>query len=147
MALDEHQLSVVLQASLEHARELLEEAGGFLPFGARAKPDGEIEFLEAAGAAQHQPVEALRHQIAAMLTEDARRKAILGSALVANASLPSDIEPGFDTAIAVLVEAADFCRSIIVPYRLTGETTNGGHATVQFGRMIPEEADPIVFAD
>ena len=41
--------------------------------------------------------------------------------------------------VAVLVEAPEFCRSVVVPYR-------AGGAGVEFGEFIPEEADPVVFA-
>ena len=49
MAVNEEGLAVFLQASIDHAKELLEEQGGFLPFGARARIDGDIEFVEAEG--------------------------------------------------------------------------------------------------
>lgn len=146
MALGEQQLAGILQASLDRARELLEESGGFLPFGARGKPDGEIEFIEASGEGG-QPIEAVYRWMGEILAQDARRGEILASALVANASLPASEEPNFETAVSVLIEAPDFCRSIVVPYRLAGEAANGGRATVEFGKMIPEAADPVVFAD
>jgi hypothetical protein len=139
-------LAVVLQASIDHAKELLEEQGGFLPFGARARLDGEIEFLEAEGNGGGEPLEALYRWIGTMLAEDAKERRILAAALVANASLPEDVEPTFETAVSVLVEAPDFCRSIVVPYRIAGDAGNGGRVSVEFGKMIPEEADPVVFA-
>jgi hypothetical protein len=140
MNLTEQQLAVVLQACIEHAKELLAESGGFLPFGARAKPEGEVEFLEARGAGRDEPLEALRNKFAAILAEDARENRILASALVANASLPAGFDDVFDTAIGVLIEAPEFCRSIVVPYRIRSEG-------VELGEMIPEEADPAVFVD
>jgi hypothetical protein len=115
MILNEEQLGVILQASIERAKELLEQSGGFLPFGTRGKPDGEVEFLEASGEGTASPIDAIYRQIAAMLAEDAKRQEILASALVANASLPAGFDDEFDTAIAVLVEAPDFCRSVVVP--------------------------------
>jgi hypothetical protein len=139
MILNEEQLGVILQASIERAKELLEQSGGFLPFGTRGKPDGEVEFLEASGEGTASPIDAIYRQIAAMLAEDAKRQEILASALVANASLPAGFDDEFDTAIAVLVEAPDFCRSVVVPYRAAPEG-------IVLGKMIPEEADPAVFA-
>lgn len=136
MAIGEDQLAVVLQASLDHAKELLDAAGGFLPFGTRALLNGDVEFLEAEG---HEPVDTLYRRIGVMLADDARRREILASALVANATLPVGVAADFETAVSVLVEAADFCRSIVAPYRFVGEA-------VEFGTMIPEEADPVVFA-
>jgi len=141
MAVDEHQLAVILQASVDHARTKLEEQGGFRPFGARAGLDGDIEILEATATSEDEPLEALHRKIGAILAEDASQGQILAAALVANASLPEGAASGFDRAVAVQVEAPGFCRSIVVPYRFAG---NGG-ALAEFGAMIPEEADRIVF--
>jgi hypothetical protein len=143
MEIDERHLSVVLQASLDFAREMLEEEGGFLPFGARARPDGEIEFLQAGPASAEESLDGLYRRIGTALAEDAREGGILAAALVANATLPEGIDGTYETAVSVLIEAPEFCRSIVVPYRIGG---NGGRATVEFGTMIPEEADPVVFA-
>ena len=90
MILDEQQLGVLLQASLDHAKELLETQGGFLPFGARARVNGNVELLEGEGAAGQGPVDALYRQIGELLAEDARRHEILASTLVANANLPAE---------------------------------------------------------
>ena len=140
MILNEEQLGVILQASIERAKELLAQSGGFLPFGARALPNGEVEFLEAAGSSGQEPIDALYRRIAALLAGAARRHEILASALVANAGLPGGFDNDFDKAISVLVEAPDFCRSVVVPYRAAAEG-------VILGKMIPEEAEPAVFAE
>ena len=145
MALDEQQLAVVLQAAVDHARTRLEEQGGFLPFGARAKPDGEVEIVEATSMGEDDSLDALHRRIGAMLAEEAGQGRILGAALAANASLPPAVDPGFERAVAVQVEAPGFCRSVVVPYRLTGDPGNGGVA-IELGQMIPEKADPVVFA-
>lgn len=138
MILDEQQLAVILQASLDHAKELLEAQGGFRPFGARATLSGAVEFLEAEGGGA-EPLDALYRRIGALLAEDAQRDEILASALVANTGLPAGAAPGFEKAVAVLVEAPEFCRSVVAPYRL-------GASRVEFATMIPDEADPVVFA-
>jgi hypothetical protein len=137
MALDEHQLAIVLQASIDRAGEMLRADGGFLPFGARAKPSGEIEFLQIGPAGEAEPLTALIGRLGEGLADEARRGAIVGSALVVNAHVPGE-EQG--DAIAVLVETEGFCRSIVVPYRL-------GREGVAFGEMIPQPAAPKVFAD
>jgi hypothetical protein len=143
MAVGEDELAVVLQACLDFARQMLEEDGGFLPFGARAKSDGEVEYLQAGPESAEEPLDALYRRIGAALAEDARQGGIVAAALVANAALPEGIDGTYETAVSVLIEAPDFCRSIVVPYRIAG---NGGRASVEFGTMIPEEADPVVFA-
>jgi hypothetical protein len=140
MILNEEQLGVILQASIDRASELLEQAGGFLPFGARALPNGDVEFLEAESGGEPEPLDALYRRIGALLAADARRHEILASTLVANAGLPAGFDKDFETAISVLVEAPDFCRSVVVPYRKASEG-------IVLGKMIPEEAEPAVFAE
>lgn len=137
MIIGEHQLAVVLQASLHRAGEMLREEGGFLPFGARAKPSGEIEFLQIAPAGDTEPPAALIGRLGEGLADEARRGEIVASALVANARAPG-AEPG--DAIAVLIEAEGFCRSIMVPYRF-------GPERIEWGTMMPESTSPKVFAD
>jgi hypothetical protein len=139
MAIGEDQLAVVLQASLDHAKELLEEAGGFLPFAARANLGGAVEFLEVEGDGGGEPLDAIYRRLGTLLADDARRGYILAASLVANASLPAGVSEDFDTAVSVLVEARDFCRSVIAPYRFD-------RGAVEFGAMIPEEADAVVFS-
>jgi hypothetical protein len=137
MALDERQLAVVLQASVDRASELLRADGGFMPFGTRAKPSGEIEFVQIAPESETETFDALLSRLADMLAVEARQNAIIGSALVADVAEPSR-EAG--RAIAVLVETPGFSRSILVPYRI-------GDNSVATGQMIPDEAVPTVFAD
>jgi hypothetical protein len=144
MAIGEQELAVILQASLEHAQELLGEQGGFLPFGARAWPDGSIEMVEARDD-RGLPLDALYRRIGEILAKHAAAGEIVASALVANAGLPEGAEPGFATAVSVLIEAPEFCRAVVVPYRFAGQAGNGGRGKVEFGKMIPEEADPIAF--
>jgi hypothetical protein len=136
MALDEDQLAILLQASLERAGELLREDGGFLPFAGRVKRDGQIEFVQIAPE-EAEPLDALLDRLGRMLAAEARMGEILGSSLVANTRLGGE-EAG--EAMVVLVETPGFCRSIAVPYRMTG----GG---VELGEMTPQPAEPAVFVD
>lgn len=144
MAIGEQELAVVLQASIEHAQELLGAQGGFLPFGARAWPDGSVEMVEATGGGG-EPLDVLYRRIGEVLAENAAASEILASTLVANASLPEGADPGFTTAVSVLIEAPGFCRSIVVPYRFAGPAGNGVRGEIEFGQLIPEGADPVVF--
>lgn len=139
MPLDEHQLAVVLQASIDHAIELLGEHGGFLPFGALAMPDGQIDFVEVQDAGDDAPLDAIYLEIGGIVAGEARANAILGGALVANTGLPAEVQPGFERAIAVQIETAGFSRSVVVPYR------PGDGAQVQLGTMIPEASEAVIF--
>lgn len=136
MALDENQLAVVLQASIDRASELLRHDGGFLPFGARAKPSGEIEFVQLAPENEGETLGELIGRLGDLLAGEARRSEILGSALVANARRSTEEQ---DEVIAVLVETPGFSRSITVPYRIERDE-------IALGQMILEPADPTVFA-
>jgi hypothetical protein len=135
MALDERQLSVVLQASIEKARELIEADGGFRPFGARAKGNGEIEFVQIDAAREDETAGELRHRLVRTLAEEARRGELLGSALIANVTGAGQSHAA---ALEVLVETPGFSRSIVVPYRVAG-------GKVEPGRMVPGDAVPVVF--
>jgi len=134
MSITDDQLAVILQASLEHAKERLEQNGSFLPFGTRALPDGELEFLQSEG--EHLPADVLCGGIARMLADEARLGDILATGLTANGCLRGD---DGELAVSVLVEAPEFSRRIVVPYRLSA-------GVVEFGNMIPEAADALVFA-
>lgn len=136
MALEERHLAVILQACVDFAGQLLAESGGFLPFGARGKPSGEIEFFQLARESDDESLAELYQRIGATLAEEARRDEILGAALVANATLAGDAG---QTVVAIQIEAPGFCRSITVPYRIDA-------GAVAWGQMIPEEAQPAVFA-
>ncbi len=142
MALDERQLSALLQASIDFARQLLVQEGGFAPFGARARPEGEVEFVQlpAEGEAD---LEVVYQRIGAALADEARAGAILGAALVANTRVQGLADDGFTTAMVVMVETPGFSRSITVPYRLT--PADGGPARVELGEMIPEEGEAVLF--
>jgi hypothetical protein len=136
MALDERQLAVVLQASVDRANELLRADGGFIPFGTRAKPSGEIEFVQIAPESETETLDALLSRLADVLAQEARQNAIVGSALVADVAEPGREEK---RSIAVLVENTRVSRSIQVPYRM-------GDDGVVLGEMVPDEATARVFA-
>jgi len=142
MALDETQLSALLQASIDFAGQLLVQEGGFAPFGARARPDGEVEFVQlpAQGEAD---LEVVYQRIGGTLAEEARAGAILGAALIANTRVQGLADDGFTTAMVVMIETPGFSRSITVPYRLM--PIDGGPARVEFGQMIPEEGEAVLF--
>jgi len=134
MSIGDDQLAVILQASLEHAKERLEQDGTFLPFATRALPGGELEFLQSEG--EHLPPDVLFGQLARMLADEARRGDILATGLTADGRFPGD---DGDLAVSVLVEAPEFSRRIVVPYRLSA-------GAVELGSLIPEAADSLVFA-
>jgi hypothetical protein len=134
MALDEQQLSILLQAGIEKASELLEHDGGFLPFGARAKPSGEIQFIQL-GMEEGETPGSLHRRLGEMLAAEAGRGELLGSALVAETRISGEADT---PALAVLIETIGFSRSVVVPYRAAA-------GKVDLGSMVPAEAEPVVF--
>jgi hypothetical protein len=135
MALDERQLSTVLQATTEKAIELIEADGGFRPFGARAKASGEIEFVQIEADGEGETAGEIHRRLGEMLAEEARGGELLGAALVANTRVSGVANA---PAIVILLETPGFSRSIVVPYQIAG-------AKVAPGRMIPDEAEPMIF--
>ncbi len=85
MTLGERELAVVLQAAVDHARQRLAEQGSFLPFGIRAKPGGEIEFIEFQNFGG-QPLEALQSELIDTLRQETG--SLLAAGLVATVMLP-----------------------------------------------------------
>jgi hypothetical protein len=147
MTLDKEQLAVVLQACVDFAKQLIKQNGGFLPFGARVRPGGEVEFLQLQREGEEEALEDYYRRTGAALADEARKDELLGAALIANVNLPDELDGEFEIAVAVLIEAPDFCRSILVPYRAVPEVLDGGTGTVELGKMIPQAADRVVFAD
>lgn len=136
MALDDRQLSVLLQASVDFARDLLEREGGFLPFAARVVPSGDVEFAQLLEE-QDASVEQVYRRIGANVAEEAAAGMILGAAVVANTRVQG-LDDGFETAMVVMIEAAGFSRSVTVPYTLIA-------GNVELGEMLPEESEAVLF--
>jgi hypothetical protein len=143
MALDDQQLSALLQASVDFARQLLVAEGGFLPFGARPRADGEVEFLQVPAGDHENAIDEVYQRLAQTLADEAR-SGLEGAALVANTRVHGLADMGFETAIVVLIETPGFSRSITVPYRLV--PSDGGPARVELGEMMPEEGEAVLFA-
>jgi len=148
MDFTERQLAVILQACVDFAGQLVGREGGFLPFGARVKADGEIEFVQLA-TTDSETLGELYDRTGALLAGEARSNDIVAAALVANVSLPGHdaCENGhFHNAAVVQIEAPNFCRSIVAPYR-AGSSRDGKDRAVEFAKMIPDEGERMVFVD
>jgi hypothetical protein len=139
MALDNDQLAGILQACIEKAGDLLVNDGGFLPFGARAAPGGEIEFMQFAPESEDEGLDTLQGRLAAALKAAVDAGDAVGCALVAHVAMPEGENAQYERAIAVQVEAPGFCRLVVAPYGLEGDI-------VELGPMLPDTAQPAVFA-
>ena len=148
MDFTERQLAVILQACIDFAGQLVGHEGGFLPFGARVKADGEIEFVQLA-AGESESLGDLYDRPGALLAGEAGRNEIVAAALIANVSLPGHdaCENGhFHNAAVVQIESPNFCRSIVAPYR-AASSRDGKERAVEFANLIPEEGERMMFAD
>ena len=148
MTITQEQLGLILQASRDFAVRMLGESGGFIPFATRVKTDGEIEFMRVADevTGDGQLAEVFE-RTQAMLGDQARAGEILAAATVANVLL-DEAQAGkdFEKAIQVHVEAPQFSRIELVPYRMPETDQIKQRRDVVIGEMIPGEADPAVFA-
>ena len=148
MDFTDRQLAVILQACVDFAGQLVGREGGFLPFGARVKADGEIEFVQLA-TKESETLGDLYDRTGSLLAGEARRNEIVAAALIANVSLPGHHHchgEHFHTAAVVQIETPNFCRSIVAPYR-AGSSRDGKERAVEFAEMVPEEGERMMFAD
>jgi hypothetical protein len=90
MALDDDQLALLLQVCTDFAKQMIEEQGGFYPFGARVKPDGEIDFVQPVPESDPVDIQALYRKATELLAGHAQNGELLAAAVVANADLPDD---------------------------------------------------------
>ena len=145
--LTEDQLAMILQACTDFARQMIEEQGGFYPFGARVLPDGAIDFFQPVPETDPVDVKALYQETQSKLVRLAWAGEILGAAVVANADLPEgEVEGGFRDAIKVYLDAPGFCRMVYQPYRLVLDDLPGKLGAVETGKMFAVEAQQAIFA-
>ena len=148
MSLSNEQLGLILQASRDFAMKQLSEAGGFIPFGTRAMKDGEIDFMRVADKEiTDDKLEEIFGRTQMMLADQAQQGDILAAATVANVQLKEgDAGKEFEKAIQVHVEAPQFSRVILVPYRYPDMENVKTVRDIAIGDMIPFDAPSVVFA-
>jgi hypothetical protein len=144
--LTEDQLALILQACTDFAKQMLEEQGGFYPFGARVKLSGEIDFLQSVPDSDPVDLQKLYRKAEEALAEQARKGEILGAAIVANAELPEDPADDFRDAIRVLIDAPGYCRLIYQPYRMVLGAKPGKLGAIETGEMFPVDAAQAIFS-
>lgn len=135
----EQQLALLLQAARDFAFQQLAQGQRLIPYAARAKADGAIDFIRFVGADSEQPLGDILDQTQSALAAEARAGQLLAAATVALVEGPeSDLGAGFDTAIRVHVEAPGHSRIVLVPYRIED-------AHLFDGEMVVMAADAAVF--
>jgi hypothetical protein len=145
----DEQLALLLQLSRDFALQQLAEAGGFLPFGTQARPDGETEFVRLADERTEGSIADFFNLLQRALVERAQQGEVIAAATVVDIMLSdvgAEIEPGFERAIRVHVEAPGYSRAVLVPYRVEAA---GGQSDKPFlldGKMVALEEAPVIFA-
>jgi hypothetical protein len=145
----DEQLALLLQVSRDFALQQLAEAGGFLPFGTQARPDGETEFVRLADERTEGSMAEFFDLLQRALIERAQQGEILAAATVVDILLAGsgvEADPAFERAIRVHVEAPGYSRVVIVPYRIEPADAQSGKPYLVDGTMIPFEEPPLVFA-
>jgi hypothetical protein len=146
VALNDDQLALLLQVCTDFAKQMIEEQGGFYPFGARVKPDGDIDFVQPAPESDPADIQELYAKATELLAGQARNGEILGAAVVAMADLPEEeAEAEFREAIRVLIDAPGCCRLIYQPFRMTLGALPGKLGKVELGKMFAVEAGQAIF--
>ncbi|WEK46639.1 MAG: hypothetical protein P0Y56_16790 [Candidatus Andeanibacterium colombiense] len=147
MAFDDKQLAGLLQGTRDFAGEMLEDAGKIMPFGGQVRPDGEIEFFAVVPAEDEITREAAYSQVEAALVERAGKGEIVAAVIVLDMVVPEAVETPLRDAIGILIETPDFCRFFHATFKLTPAFLAGAKASVEFGEIIPMEAEPAIFAN
>lgn len=138
---------MILQASRDFSLQLLRERGNFPPFGTRAKQDGEIEFIQLAWEADSGDLSELYLKTQEALVEEVRAGSVLAVATVANIQLdPGQVEGEYDTGVRVHIEAPEFSRAVVIPYRFLATDQVKLRRDLEAGTMIPVDIPPAVYA-
>lgn len=142
MAQTDDQIDRLFSFATQFAQELLAESGDFYPFGATISADGTIAGVggDVGGAEHPQPLDVYR-SISDQLVSTAAAGGIVGAALVAQVTVPPELNAPSESGIRVHIEAPGFARFIYVPYGLSTD----GETTVQLHEPLAVEADATFF--
>lgn len=145
----DEQLALLLEASRAFAFQQLAETGGFIPFGTQAKPDGEVEFVRMADERPEGTMEQFFNLLQLALTERAQVGEILAAATTINIMVEGigvEVEPGFDRAIRVHVEAPGYSRAVIAPYRIEVADGESDKPYLVDAKMVAMAEPSVIFA-
>jgi hypothetical protein len=144
----DEQLALLLEASRAFAFQQLGEAGHFIPFGTQARPDGEVEFVRMLDE-RMESLEDVFNLLQLALTERAQQGEVLAAATVVNIMVEGmgvEVEPGFERAIRVHVEAPGYSRAVLAPYRFEDADENSDKPYLIDGKMVAFPEPPVIFA-
>lgn len=142
MAQTDDPIDRLFSFTAQFAHELLVESGDFYPFGATIAADGTIVGVggDAGGNEHPQPLEVYR-SISDQLVSAAAEGNIVGAAVVAQVTVPTELGASDEDGIRVHIEAPGFARFIYVPYKRIA----GSEATVELSEPLAVEAEATFF--
>jgi hypothetical protein len=71
---------------------------------------------------------------------------MLGAAIAADVSIPSEFNPAFPDGIRVHVESGNFCRLIYTPYAVSRSGLLGRRRSIEYADMFGVDIPPIFYA-
>lgn len=146
MSLSDQQLTALLEYCVGFARQMIEKAGEFYPFGAEIDASGELKALGFSDGGEKPSSQELYAFAQSALTQRAAEGAVLGAAIAANVNIPPQFESKYPDGIRVHVEAEGFSRYIYTPYAITKTGLFGRKRSVDYDEMFAADVPPLMFA-
>ncbi|WAT18862.1 hypothetical protein OZN62_04640 [Aurantiacibacter sp. MUD11] len=140
----EDQMALLLQGSRQFAFEQMSAGRRLLPFAARVKTDGEIEFVSFAKEDSEQPLEEIYAVTQQAMAQQAKDGVIVAASLVAAVQI-QDPAKEFEQAIRIHLEAPGFVRQVLAPYAIVPDAEDANTASINLGEMIPVACEAEVF--
>jgi len=145
MPATDKQLTAVLEYCLGFAREMLNAAGEFYPFGAEVDRSGEVRALGFWDGDEHPRPQELYSLGQDALTKRASQGEILAAALAVDVNIPEQFEAEYRDGIRVHVESEGYSRLIYAPYAISKTGLLGRKRSVSLGEMFAVEIPPLMF--
>lgn len=110
------QLHQAFMYCLEFAKQMLEDSGSFIPFGAALDPAGKVRAVAGWNGEEHpKPTEMFQLLVEALRAESATG-AIFGAAVAVDVNIPASFDSPYPDGIRVLLEGEGYSRFVYVPY-------------------------------
>lgn len=145
MSLIDQQLTALLEYCTEFARQMIEKAGEFYPFGAEIDASGQVKALGFWDGNEKPSAQELYAFAQNVFTKKATEGTTLGAAIAANVNIPPQYESKYRDGIRVHVEAEGYSRYIYIPYAITKTGLFGRKLSVDYDEMFGVDLPPLMF--
>ena len=115
-------LTAMLEGCLAFAREMLEKAGAFYPFGETADAAGQRAMAGAHDGQAHPNPQDLYRLLEHGFRDAAQSGRITAAALAVDVNIPPEYDPVYPDGVRVLIEAPGYSRFIYTPYQVAPQT-------------------------